>query len=252
MTDQAKSFWDHLDELRTCLIRIIIVVLMGAIVAFAMKTEVFSIVLAPTKSEFITYRWFSQFGDIADFNLNLINTQLTSQFSVHMQVSIIIGIICVSPYILYSIFAFVSPALYENERKYARLLVVAGYIMFMIGVALCYFLIFPLTIRFLGNYQVSDDVANIITLSSYIDTLTMLTLMLGIVFELPILCMLLGKMGILTADFMKEYRRHAIVIILIVAAIITPTTDVMTLMLVTLPIYLLYEISILAVKMINK
>lgn len=225
---------------------------MGAIVAFAMKTEVFSIVLAPTKSEFITYRWFSQFGEIADFNLNLINTQLTSQFSVHMQVSIIIGIICVSPYILYSIFAFVSPALYENERKYARLLVVAGYIMFMIGVALCYFLIFPLTIRFLGNYQVSDDVANIITLSSYIDTLTMLTLMLGIVFELPILCMLLGKMGILTADFMKEYRRHAIVIILIVAAIITPTTDVMTLMLVTLPIYLLYEVSIFAVKMINK
>lgn len=252
MTDQAKSFWDHLDELRTCLIRIIIVVLVGAIVAFAMKTEVFSIVLAPTKSDFITYRWFSQFGDIADFNLNLINTQLTSQFSVHMQVSIIIGIICVSPYILYSIFAFVSPALYENERKYARLLVVAGYIMFMIGVALCYFLIFPLTIRFLGNYQVSDDVANIITLSSYIDTLTMLTLMLGIVFELPILCMLLGKMGILTANFMKEYRRHAIVIILIVAAIITPTTDMMTLMLVTLPIYLLYEISILAVKMINK
>ena len=225
---------------------------MGAIVAFAMKTEVFSIVLAPTKSDFITYRWFSQFGDIADFNLNLINTQLTSQFSVHMQVSIIIGIICVSPYILYSIFAFVSPALYENERKYARLLVVAGYIMFMIGVALCYFLIFPLTIRFLGNYQVSDDVANIITLSSYIDTLTMLTLMLGIVFELPILCMLLGKMGILTAEFMKKYRRHAIVIILIVAAIITPTTDVMTLMLVTLPIYLLYEISIFAVKMINK
>lgn len=225
---------------------------MGAIVAFAMKTEVFSVVLAPTKSDFITYRWFSQFGEIADFNLNLINTQLTSQFSVHMQVSIIIGIICVSPYILYSIFSFVSPALYENERKYARLLVVAGYIMFMIGVALCYFLIFPLTIRFLGDYQVSDDVANIITLSSYIDTLTMLTLMLGIVFELPILCMLLGKMGILTADFMKEYRRHAIVIILIVAAIITPTTDVMTLMLVTLPIYLLYEISILAVKMINK
>ena len=252
MTDQAKSFWDHLDELRTCLIRIIIVVLVGAIVAFAMKTEVFSIVLAPTKSEFITYRWFSQFGEIADFNLNLINTQLTSQFSVHMQVSIIIGIICVSPYILYSIFAFVSPALYENERKYARLLVVAGYIMFMIGVALCYFLIFPLTIRFLGNYQVSEEVSNIITLSSYIDTLTMLTLMLGIVFELPILCMLLGKMGILTADFMKEYRRHAIVIILIVAAIITPTTDVMTLMLVTLPIYLLYEISILAVKMTNK
>lgn len=225
---------------------------MGAIVAFAMKTEVFSIVLAPTKSEFITYRWFSQFGEIANFNLNLINTQLTSQFSIHMQVSIMIGIICVCPYILYSIFAFVSPALYENERKYARLLIVAGYIMFMIGVALCYFLIFPLTIRFLGNYQVSEEVSNIISLSSYIDTLTMLTLMLGIVFELPILCMLLGKMGILTAEFMKKYRRHAIVIILIVAAIITPTTDVMTLMLVTLPIYLLYEISILAVKMINK
>ena len=123
--------------------------------------------------------------------------------------------------------------------------------MFMIGVALSYFLVFPLTIRFLGDYQVSEDVANIITLSSYIDTLTMLTLMLGIVFELPILCMILGKMGILTADFMKEYRRHAIVAILIVAAIITPTTDIMTLMLVSLPIYLLYEASIIAVKGIN-
>lgn len=252
MTNQAKSFWDHLDELRTCLIRIIIVVSVGAIVAFALKTEVFSIVLAPTKADFITYKLFSQFGEIADFNLNLINTQLTSQFSVHMQVSVMVGLICVCPYILYSIFKFVSPALYENERKYARILVVAGYIMFMTGVALCYFLIFPLTIRFLGNYQVSEDVSNIITLSSYIDTLTMLTLMLGIVFELPILCMLLGKMGILTAEFMREYRRHAIVIILIVAAIITPTTDVMTLMLVTLPIYLLYETSIFAVKMINK
>ena len=123
--------------------------------------------------------------------------------------------------------------------------------MFMIGVALSYFLLFPLTIRFLGDYQVSEDVANIITLSSYIDTLTMLTLILGIVFELPILCMILGKMGILTADFMKEYRRHAIVAILIVAAIITPTTDIMTLMLVSLPIYLLYEASIIAVKGIN-
>ncbi len=225
---------------------------MGAIVAFALKTEVFSIVLAPTKADFITYRLFSQFGEIADFNLNLINTQLTSQFSVHMQVSVMVGLICVCPYILYSIFKFVSPALYENERKYARILVMAGYIMFMLGVALCYFMIFPLTIRFLGDYQVSEEVSNIITLSSYIDTLTMLTLMLGIVFELPILCMLLGKMGILTTEFMREYRRHAIVIILIVAAIITPTTDVMTLMLVTLPIYLLYETSIFAVKMINK
>ncbi|MBP5704750.1 MAG: twin-arginine translocase subunit TatC [Paludibacteraceae bacterium] len=251
MTNQTKSFWDHLDELRTCLIRIIITVLVGAVVAFAMKTEVFSIVLAPSKYDFITYRFISRFGELADFNLNLINTQLTSQFSVHIQVSIIVGLICVSPYILYSIFAFVSPALYEAERKYARLLVVAGYIMFMIGVALSYFLVFPLTIRFLGDYQVSEDVANIITLSSYIDTLTMLTLMLGIVFELPILCMILGKMGILTADFMKEYRRHAIVAILIVAAIITPTTDIMTLMLVSLPIYLLYEASIIAVKGIN-
>ena len=248
MTDQTPSFWDHLDELRTYLIRMIIVVLVGAIVAFALKTEVFSIVLAPSKADFITYRLFSKFGELADFNLQLINTQLTSQFAVHIQVSIIIGIVCVSPYILYSIFAFVSPALYENERKYAKLLVVAGYIMFMMGVALCYFLIFPLTIRFLGDYQVSDEVSNIITLSSYIDTLTMLTLMLGIVFELPILCVILGKMGILTAEFMKEYRRHAIVIILVVAAIITPTTDVMTLMLVSLPIYLLYEVSILAVK----
>lgn len=252
MTDLTPSFWDHLDELRTYLIRIIIVVLVGAIVAFAMKTEVFAIILAPSKCDFITYRLFSRIGELADFNLQLINTELTSQFTVHMQVSIIIGIICVSPYILYSIFAFVSPALYSNERKYAKLLVGAGYIMFMLGVALSYFLIFPLTLRFLGDYQVSEEVTNIITLTSYIDTLTMLTLMLGIVFELPILCMILGKLGILTPEFMKEYRRHSIVIILIVAAIITPTTDVMTLFLVSMPIYLLYELSILAVKCIKK
>lgn len=251
MTNQEPSFWDHLDELRTYLIRIVIVVLVGAIVAFALKTEVFSVVLAPSKSDFITYQLFSMFGEIDDFNLQLINTELTSQFAVHMQVSIIIGIICVSPYILYSIFAFVSPALYDNERKYAKLLVGVGYMMFMMGVALSYLLIFPLTLRFLGDYQVSEEVKNIITLSSYIDTLTMLTLMLGIVFELPILCVILGKLGILTPEFMQEYRRHAIVIILIIAAIITPTTDVMTLMVVSLPIYLLYEVSILAVKAIK-
>lgn len=251
MTNQELSFWDHLDELRTYLIRIIIVVLVGAIVAFMLKDEVFSMVLAPSKSDFITYTLFSRFGEIADFNLQLINTELTSQFAVHMQVSIIIGIICVSPYILYSIFAFVSPALYDNERKYAKLLVGVGYMMFMMGVALSYFLIFPLTLRFLGDYQVSEEVKNIITLSSYIDTLTMLTLMLGIVFELPILCVILGKLGILTPEFMQEYRRHAIVVILVIAAIITPTTDVMTLMVVSLPIYLLYEFSIFAVKAIK-
>lgn len=217
-----------------------------------MKTEVFAIVLAPTKSDFITYRLLTYFGDTSEFNLNLINTHLTSQFSVHIQVSIILGILCVSPYILYSIFAFVSPALYEKERKYARILVVAGYLMFMTGVALCYYLIFPFTIRFLGDYQVSYEVENIITLESYIDTLTMLTLMLGIVFELPILCILLGKLGILNSTFMKAYRRHAIVAILVVAAIITPTTDVMTLLLVSIPIYLLYEVSVLAVGRIEE
>ena len=154
----------------------------------------------------------------------------------------------VSPYILYQLFRFVSPALYANERKYVVRVVGYGYIMFMVGVLISYFLIFPLTFRFLGTYQVSDQVENMISLQSYISTLLMMSLAMGIVFEIPILSWLFAKLGFISADFMRRYRRHAVVIILVVAAIITPTSDVFTLLLVSLPMWLLYEVSIWIVK----
>ena len=149
---------------------------------------------------------------------------------------------------MYQLFRFVSPALYANERKYVVRVVGYGYFMFMVGVLISYFLIFPLTFRFLGTYQVSDQVENMISLQSYISTLLMMSLAMGIVFEIPILSWLFAKLGFISADFMRRYRRHAVVIILVMAAIITPTSDVFTLLLVSLPMWLLYEVSIWIVK----
>lgn len=165
-----------------------------------------------------------------------------------MKTALCAGMLCTSPYILYQLFRFVSPALYDNERRYVTRMVGGGYAMFGLGVLVSYFLIFPLTFRFLGTYQVSGDVDNFITLDSYISTLVMMCLAMGIVFEIPILSWLFAKLGFLSADFMCKYRKHAIVIILVVAAIITPTSDVFTLSLVALPMRVLYEVSIWIVK----
>ena len=165
-----------------------------------------------------------------------------------MRVALWAGLLIVSPYVLYVLFHFVAPGLYAHERRHAVRAVGCGYIMFLAGVALNYFLIFPLTFRFLGTYQVSPDVPNQIALTSYIDILLMLCFLLGVVFELPVLSWLLAKMGVLKAQFMTRYRRHAVVVVLIIAAIITPTGDAVTLSLVALPIYALYEVSILVVR----
>lgn len=169
-----------------------------------------------------------------------------------MKVALYAGLVVASPYTIYLLLRFITPALYENERRYTYRLVGGGYLMFVLGMLLNYFLIFPFTFRFLGTYQVSTEVENMITLESYMDSLMMLNLMMGILFELPMVCWLLGKLGILTKDFMRRYRRHAIVAILIVAAVITPTSDVFTLTLVSLPIWLLYEASILFVPKTKK
>ena len=167
---------------------------------------------------------------------------------IHLRTASYAGVLVASPYIIYMLFSFVAPALYDNERKYATLLCVSAYLMFMLGTALNYLLIFPLTLKFLGTYQVSPDVANMLTLQSYVDTLLMMNLVMGIVFELPVVSWLLGRMGLINARMMQSMRRHAIVAILIVAAIITPTTDAFTLFLVALPIWLLYEVSIVILK----
>lgn len=243
------DFWEHLEELRGCLIKALVAVVFCAVAAFCCKDWLFGIVMAPSKSDFITYRLFACItGLSAEFHIDLFNPELAQQFLVHMRVALWMGLLVVSPYLLYLLFHFVAPGLYAHERRYAIRAVGSGYVMFLMGVALNYFLIFPLTFRFLGTYQVSADVPNQIALTSYIGMLLMLCFLMGVVFELPVLSWLLAKIGLLKPEFMRKYRKHAIVVILIIAAVITPTGDAMTLSLVALPIYMLYEISILVVR----
>jgi len=252
-----QSFWEHLDVLRAAIVKIVAVAVVFGIAAFCFKEELFAVVLAPKNDGFITYRLFNRIaalagGETGSFAVQLINIGLAQQFIIHMKTALCVGVLCASPYILYQLFRFVSPALYANERKYVVRVVGGGYAMFVVGVLVSYFLIFPLTFRFLGTYQVSGEVANLITLDSYISTLVLMCLSMGIVFEIPILSWLFAKLGFLSADFMCSYRKHAIVIILVVAAIITPTSDVFTLSLVALPMWLLYEVSILLVDRAKK
>lgn len=244
MNNETATFWDHLDELRDRLIRMIVVTALLSVVAFCLKDWLFDVVLAPRTSAFITYRWMG----IEPFSIHLMNTGLTEQFMIHVKTAFWMGFLFASPYLLYELFAFVSPALYANERCYGIWIVGSAYVMFMVGTLLNYFLIFPLTVRFLGTYQVSPEVANMLTIQSYMDTLMMMSLVMGLVFELPVVSALLGKMGLLRASLMRTYRRHAVVAILVVAAIITPTTDAFTLFVVALPIWLLYEVSIQLVR----
>lgn len=249
----SQSFWEHLDVLRSAILKIVAVAVVFGMAAFLFKEQLFDIVLAPKDSGFVTYRLLSRVASLTGsgaeaFSVKLISTGLAQQFVIHMKTALCAGVLCASPYIVYQLFRFVSPALYENERKYVVRVVGGGYIMFIIGVLVSYFLIFPLTFRFLGTYQVSGDVDNLITLDSYISTLVMMCLAMGIVFEIPVLSWLFAKLGFISAAFMRRYRKHAVVIILIVAAIITPTSDVFTLSLVALPMWLLYEVSILIVS----
>lgn len=255
--DDKRTFWDHLDELRGTLLRIIGVTALFGVVAFCFKEQLFQLVLAPTKGDFVTYRLLGRLGalwgsEMAPFTLELINIALAQQFIIHMKTSLYAGLLCASPYIIYELLRFISPALHTPQRHNTFALVGAGYFMFVVGVTLCYLLIFPLTIRFLGTYQVSGDVQNMISLNSYMSTFTGMSLMLGIVFELPVLCWIFAKLGLLKDRWMKRYRKHSIVVILIIAAIITPTSDAFTLALVSLPMWLLYELSIFVVSKVNK
>lgn len=249
MNDSGSlTFWEHLDILRGSLIRMLVAAIVAGVAAFLLKDWLFDVVLAPSSSDFITYRLLG----VEPFRIELVNTGLTEQFMIHMKVSLVAGILIASPYILYLLFRFISPALYDNERRYSVRLTVAAYLMFLFGVAVNYFVIFPLTVRFLGTYQVSDDIHNLLTISSYVDTLAMMSLVFGIVFEIPVVSWLLARFGLLKSVWMSRYRRHAIVAIVIVAAVITPTSDVFTLFMVSLPILLLYEASVLIVRITEK
>ena len=245
--DEQMTFWDHLDVLRGSIIRVLVAGLIMAVGVFFLKDKLFEFILWPRDSDFPTYRLLGA----EPFQLQLINTELTEQFMIHMKVSIVMGLLVASPYIIYVLFRFISPALYDNERRASIRLVGAAYGMFLVGIAVNYFLIFPLTVRFLGTYSVSDNVETLLTLSSYVDTLLLMSLVFGVVFEIPVIAWLLARFGMIKASWMTAYRRHAIVAILIMAAVITPTADIMTLVIVSLPIWLLYELSIWIVRFTN-
>lgn len=238
------TFWDHLDELRGVLLRSALLATVFAVAAFCLKDALFAFLLAPTHGDFVTYRLLE--GNV--FQLHLINTGITEQFMTHMRAACYMGLLCASPYMLYALFRFVAPGLYETERRVAWWALGSAYVMFLVGTAINYLLVFPLAVRFLGTYSVSSDVTNMLTLQSYMDTLLGMTLAIGICFELPVVCWVLSRLGLLTAEHMRLYRRHVFVGILLAAAIITPTGDPLTLFLVAIPLYLLYELSMLIVR----
>lgn len=249
----------HLEVLRRMLFRIAGVILAMGIAIFCFKDETFDILLAPHTSDFITFRWVEHLMALVGMNfafesydVSLISTELAAQFMTHISTSCYLAFLFTSPYILFELFRFVSPALYENEKRYSLIVVFVVYILFTMGLLMSYFVIFPISFQFLATYQVDSEISNTITLTSYISTFTTLTLMMGVVFQLPVVAFILGKIGIVDSGLLKYYRRHAIIVIAIIAAVITPTTDIFTLLLVTLPIYLLYELSIFVVRRVEK
>jgi sec-independent protein translocase protein TatC len=255
------SFLDHLEVLRWHIVRSVIALGVFSIAAFMMKSYVFDyIILAPKDIDFITYRLFCQLSHLlslgdklcfAEIPFSLINISMSGQFTMHIVVSIVAGLVITFPYLLFEVWTFIKPALHSTEKKYTRGVVFFGSLLFMVGVLFGYYLIAPLSVQFLGSYQVSEAVANQISLSSFITTLTTITLACGLIFQLPLLVYFLSKLGILTPDFMKKYRRHSIIAALILSAIITPP-DVSSQVLVTLPLVLLYEMSIYVSKSVEK
>lgn len=226
-------------------------------VIFCFKDITWSILIAPSEWDFCTYRWLETTMQaigidfhFEEFHVNMIATDLSSQFMTHITTAVYLGLLGASPYILYELFRFISPALYESERRYSMQVAGIIYALFLLGVQMSYFVIFPISFRFLGTYSVSAKVVSNITLDSYISTFVSLTLVMGVVFQLPVIAFLLGKMGIITSKMLMRYRRHSFLMIMLLAAIITPP-DIMTLVLVTIPLYLLYEVSIRVVKIIE-
>ncbi|MBQ9585847.1 MAG: twin-arginine translocase subunit TatC [Muribaculaceae bacterium] len=255
---QEMSFWDHLDVLRGVLIKIAVVVVAMAVVFFALMPTIFdNVILAPCKGDFILYQLFEKLTagipglphfTTDGFHVELINIQLASQFFIHMSTSFWLALVFSFPVVIYLLWSFVSPALYDHEKRGIKRAFGFGNLMFFLGVAVGYFVVFPVTLRFLADYHVSAMVPNQISLDSYMDTFLMLIFIMGIIFELPLLAWLLGNIGVLKRSFFKKYRRHAVVVLLILAAFITPTGDPFTLTIVFLPIYMLYELSAWLVK----
>ena len=245
MAQAEMSFWDHLDALRGVLFRVVIVVAALAVAAFMAMPWIFDhVIMAPCSPSFLTYRLFNAFlPEGGTFEVDVVSLELASQFFVHMSASCWVALIVGFPVIIYLLWGFVAPGLYEHERRGARRAFVAGNAMFYLGAAVGYFVVFPIALRFLTDYRLSDAIRPVVSLESYMDNFFTVLLLMGAVFELPLLAWLLGKIGLLNRSFFSRYRRHAIVVLLIVAAMITPTGDPFTLFLVFIPVYALWECS---------
>ncbi|PVX50973.1 Sec-independent protein translocase TatC [Balneicella halophila] len=254
------DFWEHLEDLRWHIIRAIVAVMGASVVAFIAKDFIFDIILlAPREPEFFTNKWLSDLSVSLDMPalqinktaLDLQSIQLSGQLGVHITVSLVAGIIFSFPYVFYQLWSFVSPALHKKEKRSARIAVATVSLLFFIGVLFGYFIIAPLAVDFLGTYRVSSAVENTINIKSYVGSMTSILLSSGIVFELPVLIYFLVKVGIVNARFLRKYRKHAVVLIMALSAILTPP-DPFSLVLVCLPLLLLYELSIYIAVYVEK
>jgi sec-independent protein translocase protein TatC len=262
------SFFQHLEALRWHLIRAAAFILTFAILAFIYFDNIFySVIMAPTRTDFWTYRMMCSMGNrlhnlssyfnadsfcVKSINFSLINTELAGQFNLQLNSSIMIGLILGVPYLLFETWRFIRPALHEKERRAASGFVFYSSFLFMLGVLFGYYVITPLSIRFFASYTVSDKIQNLFSTDSFISNETWLTLLAGLVFQLPIVVYILASLGILTPKFMRDKRRYAIIIVLILAAIITPSPDALTMMIVALPLYILYEFSITVAVVVQR
>lgn len=261
--DQKEmSFFDHIDELRKHIIRAVAAILIAAIVVFFNKYLLFDVILfGPIHTDFWTYRMMCQLSQqligndsycVKEIGFVLSNIDITGQFTQHLFISFVAGIVVAFPYVLWQLWAFIRPALNEKEIKYARGLVFFSSLLFFLGISFGYFILSPLSIQFLGSYQVSEMVSNEINLESYVSFISTLTFATGLIFEMPILVYFLAKIGILGSAIMQKYRRYALVVILIIAGILTPSPDMASQIMMAIPLYGLYELSILVAKRVEK
>lgn len=240
MAEQTMTFWDHLEDLRKSIMRMAGVYILMAVVLFFFKDFLFDdVILAPSKKGFFFYRLVG-----LDFSLSLVNIEVSAQFMIHMKVTFICALILTFPYLVFELWRFVAPALYEKEKGAVRGAFSFASVLFYLGLAVGYFIILPVMLNFFAGYQVSADVPNTFSLSSYISLFTSTIMTFGLVFEFPTIVAILSALGLVTREMMREYRRHAICAVVIVAALITPSGDPFSLLVCTVPLYMLYEFSI--------
>ncbi|WP_310992348.1 twin-arginine translocase subunit TatC [Aequorivita marina] len=258
--EKEMSFLDHLEELRWHLVRATLAVVILGVIAFIFKGFIFDILIfGPTRPEFATYAIFCDISRamgmdafcFQEMPFKIQSRTMAGQFSAHMWTSIYAGIIVAFPYILYEFWRFISPGLRENERKSSRGFIVIASFLFFTGVLFGYYLITPLSINFLGNYRVSEDVINQFDIGSYISLVRTSVLACGIIFELPILMYILTKIGLVTPEILRKYRKFALIIVLVLSAVITPP-DIVSQIIVAIPIIILYEVSIRISKVVIK